>query len=383
MRTSLFVVPMLSISRRPGVGAIHVMALWVGAMVFGSPMALAQNGIEVAVAAASRQAVASGFEFDGLVEPVKQSTVAAQASGRIATLTVKAGDRVRAGQLLATIDDRETATGLQRSQAQAAQAEAELRNAQANVQRTRELQGRGFVSKAALDNAETQFNAAQAGRDQAGAGVRQSSLALGFTRVTAPYDGWVLQTLSETGDLAVPGKPLLTLYAPLPLRVVVQVPASRGAAARSADRIEIQIPDGKGGGAWVTPADRSAMPAADPVSQTIEWRMELPASAVQGLVPGQQVRVRFVGLDAQRTVVPGAAILRRGELTAVYVASGNGFALKAVRLGADHGAAGVEVLAGLLPTDRVALDPVRAGLAGARPRTKTPTPATAPADATR
>ena len=72
---------------------------------------------------------------------------------------------MRAGQLLATIDDRETQTGVQRSQAQVAQADAELRNAQANAERTRELQAKGFVSKAALDTAEPQFKAAQAGRD--------------------------------------------------------------------------------------------------------------------------------------------------------------------------------------------------------------------------
>jgi RND family efflux transporter MFP subunit len=336
-------------------------------LALGSGMAWADAPLEVQVVQARPQAVATGFELDGVVESVKQSTIAAQASGRIATLSVKAGDRVRAGQVLATIDDRETATGVQRSQAQVAQADAELRNAQAHVQRTRELQNQGFVSKAALDTAETQFKAAQAGRDQATAGARQSALAQGFTRVTAPYDGWVLQTQSEAGDLAVPGKPILTLYAPLPLRAVVQVPASRGESARSAGRIEIQVPDGKGGGAWVAPAGRNVMPAADPVSQTIEWRLELPAAGVQGLVPGQQVRVRFVGGKAQRTVVPASAVLRRGELTGVYVASGNGFALKAVRLGTDHGAAGIEILAGLTATDRVALDPVRAGLAGARP----------------
>ena len=62
-----------------------------------------------------------------------------------------------------------------------------------------------------------------------------------------------------------------------------------------------------------------------------------------------------------------AAVLRRGELTAVYVASNQGFVLKAIRLGADHGAQGVEVLAGLSDADQVALAPVRAGLAGARP----------------
>ena len=336
-------------------------------LALGWGVARAAAPLEVPVVGARPQAVPTGMEFDGVIEPVKQSTVSAQASGRIATLAVKAGDRVRAGQVLATIDDRETQTGVQRSQAQVTQADAELRNARANAERTRELQAQGFVSKAALDTAEAQFKAAQAGRDQAGAGARQSALAQGFTRVTAPYDGWVLQTLSEAGDLAVPGKPILALYAPLPLRAVVQVPASRGDAARAASRVEVQRPAAGDAGAWISPSARSVMPAADPVSQTLEWRLELPATDSQGLVPGQQVRVRFVGGQAQRVVVPGAAVLRRGELTAVYVATASGFALKAVRLGVDHGAAGIEVLAGLGADDRVALDPVRAGLSGARP----------------
>ena len=335
-------------------------------LALGSVAARAAAPVEVPVVQARPQAVSTGFEFDGIVEPVKQSTLSAQASGRVASLLVKAGDPVRAGQLLATIDDRETQTGVQRSQAQVSQADAEYRNAQANAERTRELQSKGFVSKAALDTAELQLKAAKAGHDVASAGAKQSSLSQGFTRVTAPYDGWVLQTLSEAGDLAVPGKPLMTLYAPLPLRAVVQVPASRGDAARAASRVEVQLPGADGSGQWVAPSSRSVMPAADPVSQTIEWRLELPTTAAKGLVPGQQVRVRFVGGQAQRVVVPASAVLRRGELTAVYVATPTGIALKAVRLGPDHGAAGVEVLAGLGPDDRVALDPIRAGLSGAR-----------------
>jgi RND family efflux transporter MFP subunit len=269
--------------------------------------------------------------------------------------------------LLATIDDRETQVGVQRSQAQVAQSEAEFRNAQVNLERTRDLQAKGFVSKAALDVAETQFQGAQAGRDQAGASARQSALSQGYTRVMAPYDGWVLQTQAEAGDLAVPGKPILTVYAPQPLRAVVQLPASKADVARQASQVEIQVPGEQGQMSWVSPAARSAMPAADPVSQTVEWRLELSPKAAQHLIPGEQVRVRFVGAQAAlRMVVPAAAVLRRGELTAVYVASDKGFALRAVRLGTDHGDAGVEVMAGLVAGERVALDPVRAGLAGAQ-----------------
>ena len=134
------------------------------AIVLGLGVATAATPVEVAVSAARPQAVATGFEFDGVVEPVKQSTISAQTTGRIATLLVKAGDKVRAGQLLATIDDRETQTGVARSQAQVAQADAELRNASAHVARLRELQKKGFVSQAALDTAESQFKGAQAGR---------------------------------------------------------------------------------------------------------------------------------------------------------------------------------------------------------------------------
>ena len=317
-------------------------------------------GPQVPVLTLGAQAVSTGYELDGVVEAVRQATVSAQATGRVSSLLVKVGDKVRAGQVLATIDDRDTQTGVARSQAQVAQAEAELANAQANVQRTRDLRQQGFVSQAALDVAESQFKAAQAGRAGAGAGAQQARLAQSFTQVTAPFDGYVMETLAQAGDLAVPGKPVAVVYAPQPLRVVVQVPASMGAQARSAQRIELQVGD-----AWIPPAGQQGVTAADPVSQTLTWKMDVPAAAATQMLPGQQTRVRFVGGTAQRMVVPQAAVLRRGELTGVYVASEKGFVLKAVRLGAQHGDR-VEVLAGLKAGDVVAVNAIQAGLAGAQ-----------------
>lgn len=336
------------------------------AAAFAMSTAFAQAGVQVPVASVQLKSVGSGFEMDGVVQPVKQSTVSAQASGRIVTLAVKAGDAVRSGQLLAAIDDRETQTGVQRSQAQSAQAQAELRNAQANFDRTRELLAKGFVSAAAMDTADAQLKSAQAGRDQASAAEKQSGLTQGFTRVTAPFDAFVLQTLSEAGDLAFPGKPLLTLYAPMPLRAVVQVPVSRSVQVQGSTAVEVQARAADGSPQWVRPSQISHLPTADAVSQTIEWRLELPADVSKGLLPGQQVRVRFAAGQSQRLVIPEAAVLRRGELTAVYVVVDKGFVLKAIRLGAAHGAQGVEVLAGLSDSDRVALDPLRAGLSGAQ-----------------
>jgi len=342
------------------------------AVLMAGTAAFAQNAVPVPVVAVQLKAVGNGFEMDGVVQPVKQSTVSAQASGRLVSLAVKAGDKVRAGQLLATIDDSETQTGVQRSQAQAAQAQAELRNAQASFDRTRDLLRQGFVSSAAMDAADAQLKSALAARDQAAAGQRQAGLSQGFTRVTAPFDGWVQQTQIEVGDLAAPGKPLLTLYAPLPLRAVVQIPVTRANLVTNSSTVEVQVPMADGAQQWIQPAQTSHVPSADPVSQTIEWRLELPAQAAKTLLPGQQVRVRVAAGQKQRLVIPAQAVLRRGELTAVYVVGKQGFVLKAVRLGEDHGSQGFEVLAGLLATDQVAMDPVKAGLSGAQPAVTTP-----------
>ncbi len=346
--------------------SIHTLAFVVSLAVLAGAPVLARGGVVVPTVQVGARPVSTGYEIDGVVEPVQQSVVSAQASGRVVKLLVKMGERVKAGQLLATIDDRESAVGVQRSQAQVTQSDAELRNAQLQYERTRSLQSQGFVSQAALDVAETQYKAAQAGREQAAAGAKQSALSQGYTRITAPYDGWVLQTHVEAGDLAVPGKPIVTVYAPFPLRAVVQVPASLAESTRAAREVLVQLSEANGDSKWVAPVKRSAMPAADPVSQTVVWRLDLSAQAAQNLLPGQQVRVRFVGGQAQRTVVPAAAVLRRGELTAVYVATERGFVLRAVRLGADHGEQGVEIVAGLSAGEQVATDPVRAGLAGAK-----------------
>ena len=335
-----------------------------GLCLFAATVSLSwAQGTSVPTATVQTSAAASGYVLDGVVQAVKQSTVAAQTTGRIATFTVKAGDKVRAGQVMATIDDREAQVGSQRAQAQVNQADAELRNAQAQMERTRYLQAQGFVSKAALDTADAQYQSAKAQREQATASTRQSALAQGYTRVTAPMDGWVLQTFAQAGDLAAPGSPLLVLYAPQPLRAVVQVPSSRSQAIRQAKQTSVLVENGQGAVQAITPLNRLEVPASDPVSQTTEWRMDLPAKEAANLVPGQQVRVDF-SLEGAATssslVVPNAAVVHRGELRAVYVVSGKGFALRAVRLGRELGAQGIEVLAGLRAGDVVATDPLRA-----------------------
>ena len=363
------------------VGSAAVTLLLVGALGACSeteaPVATTA-GPQVPVMAVGQSRSVAGLTLDGNLQAVQHSVLSAQASGRVAQLLVKAGDPVRKGQALAVIDDRATQAGVSQSQASVAQAEAELANAQANETRVRDLHAQGFVAKAALEIAQAQLKGAQAGAAAARAGQTQSSLAQGFTRVSAPFDGVVMQTHIEAGALAMPGTPIVTVYAPQPMRAEVHVPASFQAQAVAAQRVEVQLP---GTDTWVKPSNVYNARAADAVSQTVLWRMALNPSDTAAQVPGRSLKVRFVGASndsaVERLVVPSSAVLRRGELTAVYVVSEPAqgraqFVLRAVRVGPSTADGQVMVLTGLRAGERLALDPVRAGLAGAVPVASAP-----------
>ena len=93
---------------------VHQLLPILGAFVM--QLALAQGGIQVSIRAVQVESVGTGFELDGVIQPVKQSIISAQAGGRVASFLVKAGDKVKAGQVLASIDDREAQTGVQRAE---------------------------------------------------------------------------------------------------------------------------------------------------------------------------------------------------------------------------------------------------------------------------
>lgn len=307
--------------------------------------------------------VRSSLEFDATLEAIRQSTVAAQVSGNIVERLVRAGDRVRAGQPLVRIDERDAQAAVARSDAAIAQARAERIDAQAAVERNLALVERGFLSRAALDSSRARLDAAKAAEQQALAGSRQTTLARSFTTVTAPYAGIVLATHVDAGDLAVPGRAVATIYEPGAIRAVVHVPLSALSLAQEAKDVEVRFASGQA----LVPALRILVPGVDPVAQTRELRLEFAESVQVPGVPGQRARVRFDGAEAARRTIPQRAVLRRGELDAVYVARADRFALRAVRLGSEHGDE-IEVLGGLAEGERIAADPVRAGLVAATPR---------------
>jgi len=293
--------------------------------------------------------VALTFPADGLIEAMQQATVAAQVSGRVLEVKVDAGQRVTKGELLMRLDAREASEA-------AAGAEALFINAKANYERTQRLVQQKFLSPAALDKAKADFDAAAAHR---GATAATRSHA----QIVAPINGIVAQRHAELGDMAQPGKPLLTVYEPGGLRATANVPQYRLRELRAVKEARVEFPEL---GKWLDSASVTVLPTADASTHVSPVRVNLPgkAEALAGIVPGMFARVHFVVGRAVKLTVPAGAVVRRGEVAAVYVQAADGkLALRQLRLGEAVGSGEIEVLAGLAAGEKVATDPVKAGIA--------------------
>ncbi len=318
----------------------------------------------------ARAALASGMvemrevdlsvSAEAVVEAVRQSTVSAQVAGRIVDIRFDVGDRVKKGEVIVRIDETAAAQALAASQAQAGGAQAALANARAQVERSRQLLAQGFVSRAALDKAEADYRTAEAQVKATLAGAGQAATERAFATLVAPYSGVVSARHDELGELATVGRPLMTGFDPASLRVVASVPSAQVAAIQASGRARVEIPSRD---RWIEAKSVTVLPSADPRTHVTQVRIELPAD-LEGVHPGIFARAHFLTGQAPRLMVPRGAVFRRSELTAVYVIDGAGRpSLRQVRLGTASDERAVEVLAGVRDGERVALDPVRAGMA--------------------
>lgn len=318
-----------------------------------------RDGAPLAVVTVQPAAAGERSAYDGVVEAVRQTTLAAQVSGAVTEVAVKVGDRVRAGQVLVRLDARAAQQTAAAGDAQVRAAQASLELATRDFERQQQLARDNFISAAALERAQAQFRATQAelAAQVAGAGATRTQSE--FFVLRAPYAGIVSEVPAVLGDMAMPGRALVTLYDPAALRVTAAVPQSAAVpAANGAVPVQVELPGLPRERAWIAPRSVQRLPAIDPSTHTQTLRLELPA-AIEGVSPGQFARVWLPGAaDAasQRVWLPASAVVRRAELTAVYVLRDDGaLALRQVRLGRSANEQ-IEVLTGLLPGERVAVD---------------------------
>lgn len=300
------------------------------------------------------------YSAEAVVEAVRQSTVSAQIAGRIVELRFDVGDYVKRGEVIVRIDERAAAQAVAASEAQVRQANAALQNARAEYERAKQLVAQKFLSQAALDRAESEYKAAQARVSALVAGAGQAATERGFATVIAPYSGVVSARHVELGEMATPGKPLMTGFDPGTLRVTATVPQAQVAAIQAGAKARVELPSVA---RWIDAASLTVIPSADPRTHTTQVRIALPAE-VRGVYPGIYARAHFVTGRKSALLVPRAAVVRRSELTAAYVVGETSVQLRQIRLGTAGDDTSIEVLAGLRPGERVALDPVKAGMGG-------------------
>src|SRR4030067_2833524 len=139
---------------------IAVKKTWVFSLLMG--WAAAHAAEQLQGAPAQYREVEQTYSVEGLVEATRQSTVSAQISGASKEINFDVGDRVKKGQVILRIDERETAQALAGSNAQVLQAQATLQNAKANYERSRQLFEQKFIRPAALDEAQAEYQVARA-----------------------------------------------------------------------------------------------------------------------------------------------------------------------------------------------------------------------------
>lgn len=302
------------------------------------------------------------FTAEGVVEAVKGSVIAPQVSGSITALPVKAGDHIKAGQLLARIDTRMANQQAASNQAQVVAAQAQLSAARKEYERKHRLYEKQYISQAALERAESDYKTAEAQTKAQLAQYGLSNVETGLHTINAPYAAVVAEVMTEVGGMAMPGQPILALYDPSGFRVTVNVPQSQLANLKAGFSIKVLIPAAAESDRNTTSTQMTVLPTADSITNMMMVRLALPQNLIS-LKPGMFARA-MLPINGEKgksqIFIPIKSVIKRSELVAVYVVDKQGNPqLRQVRLGRKQGES-VEIFAGLRVGEMVAIDPIAA-----------------------
>jgi RND family efflux transporter MFP subunit len=290
-------------------------------------------------------------EVVGTVRAKLRSVIEAKASGKIEQLLVVPGQVVKAGEVLAVIDAREVLARYDQAVALRQQAEAELK-------RRTSLFEQRILSQAELDNAQAQARVAIAGATEA-------ETLLGYTKVTAPFDGVITRKHADVGDLATPGKPLLDMEDSRTLRFEADVPEAVVGKLTLGDKLPVRISALE---KELEGAVSEIAPAADPGSRTFLVKLDLPPQS--GLRAGQFGRVGMPVGETAALRVPTSAVVRRGQMELIFVVVDGKAQLRIVRTGRRIGSE-VELVSGVEAGEKIIAEDT-AGLVDGQPLTIKP-----------
>lgn len=332
---------------------VYVVFLAFASAILQPRQAIAQSGLSVmpvVFEVTPRERV-----WDGTVEAINQGTVSAQTSGRVAEILYDVNDFVPAGAVIVRFTDTEQRAALDSATAALEEAQARFDEAGKEFVRISSMYENETVSLARFEQAEANRAAAQARHDAARSNVTGATEQLEYTIVRAPYAGIVARRHIEVGELVGPGQPVMSGLSLQSLRINVDVPQSMFDPIREIGKAFVYVGERR-----VAAESLTFYPVADPVTNTFTVRVNLPDNSAD-LFPGMFAKVGFIVGESSRLLVPESAVVRRSELTAVYVSAAGRVSLRQVRLGRQYGEQ-IEILAGLSEGEQVATDPVQAGI---------------------
>ena len=343
--------------------------------------------IEVRVARAARADAGGQVEVGGTVRARTTATVASRLLAPVRDVLVAPGDRVRAGQVLVRLDDRDLAAQARQAQSGVAAAEegaaasrsdiaaarATLTLARATHTRMAALNARKSATAHELDeataalaaaesrlaSAESRVREAEASTNRARAGRDAAGTIAGFATVTAPFAGLVTEKLVEPGNLATPGLPLIRIEDTSAFRLDVLVDESRLPALANGATIPVRF-DRLGSDPAPVTVEGTVVElarAVDAGARSVLVKIALPADA--RMQSGTFARARFPAPSRPAITVPATAVVRQGQVASVFVVDRDVARLRLVRLGTlpDTPDGVVEVLAGVAEGELIVAAP--------------------------
>lgn len=267
------------------------------------------------------------FDYLGVLQPFTAVDMSPRVSGHIVSVDVREGDRVRKGQVLVTLDDRDLQNKVLAQKESLAALQAGLAGIQSLFvtqesvfQRDEILHKNGAISTEAFERSRAQRDALQAQMREAErrieaqrAIVKATEVDLSYTRLNAPIDGVVAKRLMEPGDLAVIGRPILRLEAEDAFKVAVQVPQDQVNAIKIGTRVRLSNTNGVG---HVDAVVYRIYPAVtNGTLGTIE--IDLKQRPV-GLPSGASIPVELITGAVEGLIVPLDALLINTDSAFVY-----------------------------------------------------------------
>ncbi|WP_094602782.1 Multidrug resistance protein MdtA [Sporomusa silvacetica DSM 10669] len=313
--------------------------------------AVADDITVVRTAVVGAAAATQGYTYSGEVRGRYESQLAFQVSGKIIKRNVELGSVINAGDVLMQIDPKDIQQTVNSTSAQVYSAESQLRLAESNLNRFRQLYEQGAVGRMAYEQYVSAYEVAAAAVQQASAQHTQGANQLDYSLLRADRPGVISAILAEMGQVVSAGQPVLTLVQDGEREVEISVPENRIEELRKAQQLKVTF--------WalsnvkVDGRVREIAPMADPVTRTYKVRISL-LNPPPEMKLGMTAAVTLLGGNTQQTVsIPLAAIYQNGSMPAVWVVTtGDSITLRPIKTG-QFGAGTIQVLEGLQQGERI------------------------------